>query len=695
MKDEAIEHRSSRADNRFLHFRRDGSLLPQHGLDGLRGLAVAAVVVFHADLGVVSGGYLGVSLFFTLSGFLITSLALAEISAHGTFQLRAFWGRRFRRLLPAAWLTVGIVLLATIAAGSMTTGLKGDVWAALANVANWRFLAAGQSYASLFSGESPLLHFWSLAIEEQFYLAFPLLIWGVVKISRQPARLLGVAVGSIAVASFLLPVTLVSGLDRVYYGTDTRAGEIAVGSLFAVILAVPSCRVALLKERTRSLVGAVSLAVFGAVLAAWFVVTRTWSGLENGGLGLVALSSVVLILGALVPGSPVYRIATVWPLRTLGRISYAVYLFHWPALTFLTEERTGLQGTTRVVVVIAGVVAAALLSERLVERPFRRGGVPLRAASSLAVAALATLVAVPIVVPVNSRVETLASLDDEAQAYRDALAGAGESASAEGRSGDVGADNAVDTEPPPQTEVLGEAETAPPRPDVAMFGDSILLTLALASGFYNSDFQYMGPGEGVLELGCGVARGGIRRSDADILTQEKCDAWPTTWAAAVTENDPDVAVVMSCQWENIDRRYEGGEWLHVGQPSFDDIVRAEYGKAADLLHDSGVDLVLWVRCPYFSQTVGTKDLPESLTVGRDPERVDALNAIIDQVIAERPGFARPVDLAGWVNQRTDDATVRPDGSHFERSVDTGAGEVFTRLIVDAYDAWWRDHPEER
>ena len=175
MDDTAAVSSTSRPDQRFLHFRRDGSLLSQPGLDGLRGLAVAAVVLFHADFAAFSGGYLGVSLFFTLSGFLITSLALAEVDDRG---IVPSWGLLVPPVPPAVAGGLvhdrGVVLVIAVLLATFDRSLRLDIWASLAYVANWRFLSAGQSYAALFAGESPLLHFWSLAIEEQFYLVFPL-----------------------------------------------------------------------------------------------------------------------------------------------------------------------------------------------------------------------------------------------------------------------------------------------------------------------------------------------------------------------------------------------------------------------------------------------------------------------------------------------------------------------------------------
>ena len=154
---------------------RDAKIPYSAGIDGLRGLAVLAVLVFHAGpTGWLPGGFLGVSLFFTLSGYLITSLVLAEVEGTGHLSLARFWARRVRRLVPALLLMVlGVVVLARTI--ELPRSTRGELLGGLAYVANWRFLAAGTSYGATYADQSPLLHFWSLAIEEQFYLVFPLL----------------------------------------------------------------------------------------------------------------------------------------------------------------------------------------------------------------------------------------------------------------------------------------------------------------------------------------------------------------------------------------------------------------------------------------------------------------------------------------------------------------------------------------
>ena len=184
-------------------------------LDGLRGLAVVAVLCYHAGFSWAKGGWLGVSVFFTLSGYLITSLLLREWANHGRIALGAFWSRRARRLLPAALATLaGVSALAPVlSSANQLHHLRLDVVASVAYVANWRFLFAHQSYADLFSAPSPVQHFWSLAVEEQFYVTYPLALYAALRAGGR--RLLAAVLATGAVASLLWSLHLHASVNRV------------------------------------------------------------------------------------------------------------------------------------------------------------------------------------------------------------------------------------------------------------------------------------------------------------------------------------------------------------------------------------------------------------------------------------------------------------------------------------------------
>ena len=349
------------------------ALTYQPAVDGLRGLAVAGVLLFHGGFSWAKGGYLGVSTFFTLSGYLITTLLLAEFGRTRRVSLPGFWSRRFRRLMPASLLTLaGIVVLfgPFVATADQLAELPGDVIAALAYVANWRFILADQSYADLFTAPSPVQHFWSLAIEEQYYLFFPLLMAGLLAFGRGSRRLVFMVLGALTLGSTLLMMSLYTpGTDpaRVYYGTDTRAAELLIGALLAVLLAA---RPHLLARIPRRALTAAGIAVLVVTAYWWMTVEQISPWLYQGGFTFYALTTAVLLAVLLVPG-PVQRALATEPLRQLGRISYGVYLLHWPIFLWLTPELTGLAIVPLFGLRLAVTIPAAVLSFRFVEQPVR------------------------------------------------------------------------------------------------------------------------------------------------------------------------------------------------------------------------------------------------------------------------------------------------------------------------------------
>ncbi len=351
------------------------------GLDGLRGAAVVAVLYFHGSH--LQGGFLGVDLFFVLSGFLITSLLLAEGGASGHIGLAHFWERRARRLLPALGvLLVGVAAYAWLAADAGELHrIRLDGLATMFYVANWRDIFAKADYFALFSAPSPLEHTWSLAIEEQFYLVWPLVFVGLVALARRRSgstrrRLAGLALGlSVglgalsASASLLLAWT--QGWNRAYYGTDTRAFAILAGA------AVASLRVRygpVHGGRPRQLL---EVAGVGGAL----VLGYCWAELgfkehftHRGGLLLCSIAGALVVAATSHPTRGVVaRVASFAPLRWLGLISYGLYLYHWPIFVWLSAQRVHLTGWPLFGVRFAVTLAAALVSYYALEQPIRHG----------------------------------------------------------------------------------------------------------------------------------------------------------------------------------------------------------------------------------------------------------------------------------------------------------------------------------
>jgi peptidoglycan/LPS O-acetylase OafA/YrhL len=353
-------------------------------LDGLRGLAVIGVVLYHLGIGWMPGGFLGVSLFFTLSGFLITSLLLAEEARVGSIDFTGFWIRRFRRLLPAAWVGVALAVVATGAAGEaeQLRRLPGDAAASLAQLANWRFIFANDTYTTSYQAPSPLLHYWSLAIEEQFYLILPVVVALLVR-RRATRRTWGIVLGTLLVGSALVTVAVYDPLNtgRVYFNSFARLGEILAGVAMAVYFGRWWLRPT--EERTGSWLAGddrahrwariiAPLLALAVTVGLWGTVRTGDLWLYRGGLFAVAAVSCVLVAGVLLDG-PAARVLSSWPLASMGLISYGVYVYHWPIFQWLDPSNTGLDGTALVVVRLGVTMAAAIASYHLLERPLRRG----------------------------------------------------------------------------------------------------------------------------------------------------------------------------------------------------------------------------------------------------------------------------------------------------------------------------------
>lgn len=351
-------------------------------LDGLRGVAILGVLLFHA--GHLGGGFLGVDLFFALSGYLITDLLLREVRVSGTVSLTAFWGRRARRLLPALAVLLVTVTLLTWAAGDTDlwqSALSDGPWVQ-ANLVNWHLLGESAGYWEGLGAGRAFGHLWSIAVEEQFYLVWPLVVLLVARRAvhaggaeqsgrarRTESWVAGLAVLT-SLASLALMLVLVDPADttRVYTGTDTRAFSLMLGAL----VATGPVRRAVERFAGRR-TGAVLVLLVAGLAALWWVAdgeATPW--LFQGGLFAHSLiAALVVVLCVQAPGSMVARALGVRPLRALGLVSYSLYLWHWPVFLLLSEERLGLTGWPRTAIILAVSTALAALSTALVENPVR------------------------------------------------------------------------------------------------------------------------------------------------------------------------------------------------------------------------------------------------------------------------------------------------------------------------------------
>jgi peptidoglycan/LPS O-acetylase OafA/YrhL len=352
------------------------------GLDGLRALSVSAVLLYHADVTWMPGGFLGVDVFFAISGYLITSLLLAEYRNRGDVNLGQFYLRRARRLLPALFLVLATVsLFAVIFLPDEVRSLRGDVVAALGYATNWWQIFQHQSYVAA-QGRPPLLrHLWSLAVEEQFYLLWPLILFAMLKIWKGRRTPMLLATLGISLASFITMLVLsvphnyaVVDPSRVYYGSDARIYTLLLGAALAMVWSPWKLSPKIAREPRLILdaVGATGL----LLLVLTFVNAHYQSNfLFRGGFLVVALISTVVIAVAVHPAS---RIGTVilaqQPLRWIGERSYGIYLWHWP-IFMVTRPGfdTGITGWPNTALRIGLTLVAAELSYRFVEEPIRHG----------------------------------------------------------------------------------------------------------------------------------------------------------------------------------------------------------------------------------------------------------------------------------------------------------------------------------
>ncbi|MEL7567975.1 MAG: acyltransferase family protein [Dehalobacterium sp.] len=346
------------------------------GLDGLRALAVFAVIAYHLNLTWASGGLLGVSLFFVLSGYLITNILLKQWEGSGGIDLKDFWLRRARRLLPALFVMLaGVMLWVVLCTPERLAALKQEVLAAVFYTSNWYLIFHQVSYFESFGPPSPLGHLWSLAVEEQFYLFWPLLLGLGLRCFRQRKWIIGGTVAITLASVAVMALLYIPGHDpsRVYYGTDTRAFALLVGAVLAMVWPSGKMKANLSGKKRMVLDGAGSLGLL-VVLVMLVKTDQYQTSLYPGGLLLFSFAAACVVAVLAHPASCLGRLFGWGPLRWLGQCSYGIYLWHYPVIILTNPAvNTGGLNLSRILWQIGLSIILAALSRYLIEEPIRYG----------------------------------------------------------------------------------------------------------------------------------------------------------------------------------------------------------------------------------------------------------------------------------------------------------------------------------
>ncbi len=640
-------------------------------LDGLRAIAVFGVMLYHGGAPGVGGGFLGVNVFFVLSGFLITSLLLGEWTTRLTIRLGEFWARRARRLLPALLvMLVGVAIYAKVfASPGQFPNLRLDTLSSLFYVANWHFIFAGSNYFDLTSS-SPLAHMWSLAIEEQFYIVWPPVVLVLVHFGAKlrPSRrlwpVLGVAIAGAVASALEMRLLYLHGasVTRLYEGTDTRSQDILVGAVLAIALAMwararaalpagsppaarrgrslkPIAAWEIASPSTRALLQLVGFAAVATGAYLWSRLTGPSAWLFEGGFFAFAILVAAVIFCVLTAqAAPLSRALGNQLFRYLGKISYGTYLWHFPLFALFSAERVHLYGLPLLAVRIGITLLVATASFYLVEEPVRRGRV--RSFTEWR-AWLLTSVAFLGVVSVT----VATTLPTEAGA-----AGTGRI-------------------PVPS----GAAYRGPPV-TATLFGDSLAFTagFALATpGVANAyDVRFHAGGL----LGCGV----MTVSEQVIHGTENrpysaCNAsapaskqWPAIWSGWLSSTRPNVVLLMAGRWEVSDQVIDG-QMMHIGEPAYDAILRADLENAIGVVTSTGAYLMLLTApCTSSGEQPNGQPWPEDSS-----SRRLLYDQMLRQVAAAHPrnvevdDFGAQVCPGGTFTSTVDGVTVRlADGVHF-------------------------------
>ncbi len=599
-------------------------------LDGLRGVAVALVVVYHFRPSLLGGGFIGVDVFFVLSGFLIGSLLLSEAEHNGRINLRRFVVRRVRRLAPAMLLLVSAMALyaVTWANAFEVHRLRTHGLWALLSLANWKFIAEGVTYTDVIAGASPLRHVWSLSIEEQFYVALPLGIWILARLAtvhlRRTALLVAVLLATISAAWAAFLSLHGSSVSRTYFGTDTRAQALLIGvALGAALVGRP------VSTEFRRLAGLGALIGAAVLLAMAVVADERSTMMARGGFLVVALATALLIAGAEhAPG--LRHVLSLRGLLGLGAISYGVYLWHWPILVIFDSSRTGLaSGSVALFATrLALTFAAALFSYWLVERPIRHGVLRRRLGRAGALMSWAVATASVVVVLIVATAPPSVS-------------------------GDRGAETvpAASTAVAPSDTSSGTSLPTRQPVHLVMFGDSVAHSLAGGEVLAFPNVAPWKPEQATVPDMVSVARPGCSFL-AGLVTVDGvdggdlssfCGDWRRDLADAI---DRTHATLVACLLVNdMSDRLVDGALIRFGSPESTTMLDALFDEIRSVATEHGAELVLLAPAPRAAEFA--------------PDEGDRTGLMLAEM--QRYGTAHDLQVVSLADAPT---TERFDGAHY-------------------------------
>ncbi len=481
-----------------------------------------------------------------------------------------------------------------------------------------------------------MTHFWTLAIEEQFYLVLPALVAVVLAVSRGSKRVLALVLGGLGVASLAWAQVLLSrdvSLDRLYWGTDVRVVEFLAGSLLAVAWSRRPDPLAGRSRRVAAAVGAVALV---AMLVLWATADFDNRTVYSGGLAAYSLLTLAVILAAIQPGSVVQRTLAFRPLAWIGVVSYGAYLVHFPILIWL-DSHTRLATPVRLFVSIPATLLVAGASARYLERPIR---------SQQRLSGRRGWIAIPIALAVTAGMIVTVTAVAGPTKPADPFAGLPE---------------LFESDIAELELVVGDSRA----PRVAVFGDSTALITGLGVMEYSIDHpEEVVSRRGWAELGCGLLTDVTRRVQGELQSvPERCMEWRSGWVESLSAHPLDVAALLVGPFDVRDQQLvPGGPFLTIGEDeALDDALRDALRERVDtLLEQSG--MVVLLASPDID--VGRIDgrSPNESFAESDPARMERFREILGEV-ADETQRVEVLDLAGWYASRTDDRDLRPDGVH--------------------------------